>query len=299
MEKIAYLGQPNCYRLSNGTVDVIVTTDIGPRVIRYGFIDGANVFDECPDRAVPTEWGEWKPWGGHRLWAAPEAMPRSYAPDNAPVAFHIESDRAIRLLQPTDRSGVTKELCITLDAEGTGVRVDHKITNHSLWEIELAPWALTVMRGGISIIPLEPYRSHDEALLPAQSIARWFYTDLTDPRWTMGKQYVRLRADATRSQPQKIGIFNKRGWCAHLGGRTLFVKRFGHDCNRVYPDQGCNNEAFVAGDYMEIESLGPLQRLRPNDSVQHVERWELHNDVAIGETEEELHATLHALLERA
>ena len=167
------------------------------------------------------------------------------------------------MLQPTDLSGVTKELCITLDAAGTGVRVDHKITNHSLWEIELAPWALTVMRGGVSIIPLESYRSHDEALLPAQSIARWFYTDFTDPRWTMGKQYVRLRADATRSQPQKIGIFNKRGWCAHLGGRTLFVKRFGHDCNRVYPDQGCNNEVFVAGDYMEIESLGPLQRLRP------------------------------------
>jgi hypothetical protein len=67
----------------------------------------------------------------------------------------------------------------------------------------------------------------------------------------------------------------------------------------VYPDQGCNNEVFVAGDYMEIESLGPLQRLRPDDSVQHVERWELHNDVAIGEAEQELHATLHALLERA
>src|SRR3982751_3492706 len=125
MEKVAYLGQPNCYRLSNGTVEVIVTTDIGPRVIRYGFINEANVFDECPDRAVPTQWGKWKPWGGHRLWAAPEAMPRSYAPDNSPIAFEMEDERAIRLVQPADQSGVAKEMRITLDAHGTRVNVLH------------------------------------------------------------------------------------------------------------------------------------------------------------------------------
>ncbi len=34
-EKIAYFNQPNCYRLSNNTAEVIFTTDIGPRVIRY------------------------------------------------------------------------------------------------------------------------------------------------------------------------------------------------------------------------------------------------------------------------
>ena len=37
MEKVAYFNQPNCFKLSNGIVEVIVTTDIGPRIIRYGF----------------------------------------------------------------------------------------------------------------------------------------------------------------------------------------------------------------------------------------------------------------------
>ena len=74
MEKITYLDLPNCYRLSNGTAELVFTTDVGPRVIRYAFVGGENVLGECPAESVVTELGEWKPWGGHRLWAAPECF---------------------------------------------------------------------------------------------------------------------------------------------------------------------------------------------------------------------------------
>src|SRR5436305_1369773 len=73
VEKVQYLNLPNCYKLSNGTVEVIVTTDAGPRVIRYAFAGGDNAFAEIPEAMVKTELGEWKPLGGHRLWSAPEA----------------------------------------------------------------------------------------------------------------------------------------------------------------------------------------------------------------------------------
>jgi len=33
-ERVTYMKQPNCIRLSNGTVEVVLTTAIGPRVIR-------------------------------------------------------------------------------------------------------------------------------------------------------------------------------------------------------------------------------------------------------------------------
>ena len=46
VEKVAYQGWPNCYRISNGTVELIVTTDVGPRVIRFGFPGGENEFME-------------------------------------------------------------------------------------------------------------------------------------------------------------------------------------------------------------------------------------------------------------
>ena len=42
VENVPCLNLPNCLRLSNGQVEVVVTTDIGPRIVRYAFIGGEN-----------------------------------------------------------------------------------------------------------------------------------------------------------------------------------------------------------------------------------------------------------------
>jgi hypothetical protein len=44
IEKTQYRGWPNCYRITNGEVELIVTTDVGPRIIRYSFVGGQNMF---------------------------------------------------------------------------------------------------------------------------------------------------------------------------------------------------------------------------------------------------------------
>ncbi|MDB5808682.1 MAG: hypothetical protein JWN94_804 [Betaproteobacteria bacterium] len=296
MEKISYPGFGNCYRIANDIAEIVVSTDIGPRILRYALIGGENVLGEYPLLQTMTEWGSWKPWGGHRLWAAPEAMPATYSPDNAPVKFDAPDEWSIHLAQDTDRSGLQKEMVIALDIEDARVDVHHTIINRTNSPVELAPWAITVMRSGEAIVPLEPWRSHDEALLPAQPIVRWSFTDFTDPRWTLGRRYVRVHTDAARNEPQKIGLLNKRGWCAHLHARTLFVKRFDYLDGAVYPDHGCNNEIYVEGDYLELESLGPLASLAPGESARHIEHWQLFKDVDLGNTEAEADAALGALL---
>jgi hypothetical protein len=80
--------------LSNGAAEVVVTTDVGPRIIRYARAGGENMLAELPDAVTRTALGDWKAWGGHRLWHAPEGMPRSYAPDNAPGSRSRWSRRA-------------------------------------------------------------------------------------------------------------------------------------------------------------------------------------------------------------
>lgn len=59
--------------------------------------------------------------------------------------------------------------------------------------------------GGVTILPQEPFRSHDEYLLPARPMTLWHYTDLSDPRGSFGKRFIRLRTDDTMEIPQKIG----------------------------------------------------------------------------------------------
>ena len=300
MEKVKYLDQPNCYKLSNGTVEVIVTTDIGPRIIHYGFQGEDNILGEVPDSVIKTELGDWKPWGGHRLWSAPEAKPRSYAPDNHPVEYEIQDDNTIRLIQRAEPpTYIQKEFTVKLDLEGSGVHIQHKLTNKNLWGIDIAPWALTIMNGGgIAILPQEPYRSWDEYLLPARPLVLWHYTDLSDLRWNFSKKYITLKTDSDRTEPQKIGIANKQGWAAYYRHNTLFIKRSAYQAGAEYPDYGSSTEIYTAGSFIELETLAPIHHLEPGEVAEHVERWNLFEDIEIDTTQITLDATISALIAR-
>lgn len=288
MEKVTRLGLPNCYRLSNGEAEVVVTTDVGPRVVGYALAGGENVLGEVPGASVETPWGTFRPWGGHRLWTAPELMPRSYSPDNEAVDFESVGELSVRLTAPEDvRAGVQKELIVSLDASGSGVTVRHRVRNCGAWPVTLAAWGLTIMRGGgEAVIPHEPLGPHPEHLLPARALVLWPYTDMSDPRWTFGRRYLRLRADARFPDPQKIGAENKRGWAGYHVGETLFVKSYAYEETAAYPDGGCNTEVFTAGSFIEVESLSPLRSVEPGGLVEHEERWRLFD--ACGGTDAEL-----------
>src|SRR5687767_7714391 len=98
MERVTCLGNHEGIRLSNADVHVVATIDVGPRIVEYARVDGDNVLGEALDVAIDTTLGTWHPYGGHRLWAAPEANPRSYSPDNDPVEVHEMGDRGVRLV---------------------------------------------------------------------------------------------------------------------------------------------------------------------------------------------------------
>lgn len=284
-QKVSCGGWPNCVRLTNGQVELIVTTDVGPRVIRFGFVGGQNLFKEFKDQMGKTGGDESRGYGGHRLWHAPEAAPRTYFPDNVPIK-NAWDGKTLKLTQPMETTtGIVKEIEITLDPNENHVTVVHRLINKSLWDVELAPWALTVMAaGGRAIFPQEPYRPHPEFLLPSRSMVLWGYTDMKDPRWTWGTKYVQLRQASSATTKQKIGFMNTLGWAAYYLNGELFLQRFGFDSKRTYPDFGCNNESYTDPDMLEVETLGPLGNLPPNGSAEHVEHWFL-NRVQAGESE--------------
>ena len=296
VDKVACFDQPDCDRLSNGTVEVVVPTAFGPRVARYGFVGQENALGEAPGGSV-TDLGEWKPRGGHRLWHAPEGMPRSYSPDNAAVEREV-SGGTIQLRQAVEpKVGIQKEIAVTLDPSGTHVTVRHVLTNRTLWPVEVAAWAMSIMNGGGTVIlPQEPYVDQPHNLLPVRPLVLWSYTDLSDPRFSIGPKYIRVRVMADRTEPQKIGIGNRQGWAAYHRGRTLFVKRMPYDDAARYADFGSNCETYEKGSFVELESLGPLQRLEPGAATEYVEHWYLFPDVEIGGTEATLDAALQPLL---
>jgi hypothetical protein len=299
-EKVVYLGTPNNIRLSNGTVELILTTDYGPRIMRYALAGSGpddNVFATLPGPTLKTEFGEWWIRGGHRLWHAPESIPRTYDPDNDPVQVTIEGN-TVKLAQPVEKNArIQKEMWVTLDPQGSHVTVTHKLTNRGLFASEMACWALSAMnRGGVAIFPQEPYQSHDEELLPVRPMVLWGYTNLTDPRWMLGKSFLTLRQDVTLKEPQKLGIQNRQGWAAYAHNGALFLKRFAYEKTRTYPDFGCNNETYTNDAFLELETLGPLEKVEPGQSITHTEHWWLYKNVDLGNGEAGIAAALQPIL---
>jgi len=305
VEKIPYGGWPNCVRMSNGAVELVATTDVGPRIIRFGFVGGENEFFEDPSQMGRTGGDQWMGFGGHRLWLAPEAKPRSYYPDNGPVKFRVEGNTLRLLPEIESPNGMQKEIHLSLDASENHVEVIHKITNHNASAVELAPWALTVMKsGGRAIFPQEPYSPHPDIpdepgqkidqkyYLPVRSLVLWSYTRLDDPRWVFTSKYIILKQDVNAGRPQKIGMSSEQNWAAYARGGRLFIKKVLFQPGATYPDNGCIFETFTNSDMLELESLGPLVKLAPGASVTHREDWYLFDGVDFDDTDESIEANV-------
>jgi hypothetical protein len=299
MEKVSYGGWPNCIKLSNGEIELIATTDVGPRIMRFGYVGGQNLFKEYKDQLGETGGKAWRIYGGHRLWHCPEDHKRTYYPDNSPIKYEWDG-KTLKLSQPVETTtGIAKEIEVTLDGENNQVKALHRLINHNQWDIEASPWVLTVMapRGRI-IFPQEPYRPHPDYLLAARPLVLWHFTDMSDPRWRWGEKYIQLRQDPNLKTKEKVGFLNKQGWGAYYLNGELFVKRYPYDSAGTYPDYGCNTETFTDGDMLEFETLGPLAKIPANGGkVEHVEHWYLFK-VALGEGESEIDAKVPPLVEK-
>ncbi len=195
IEKVSYKGWPNCYKVSDGEIEFIATTDIGPRIISCGFAGERNLFHVVEETAGKTGGDEWHLYGGHRLWHSPEDKFRTYNPDNSPIKVE-QLPEGLRLTQPVEeRTGIQKEIEIRLVPSERRVHLIHRLKNTNVWAVEFSPWALTVMApGGFSVVPL-PTSHHEDNLLPNRSLTFWPYTDLRDDRLLLGTDYVLLRQD--------------------------------------------------------------------------------------------------------
>jgi len=281
VEKIPYAGWPNCYRLSNGEVELIVTSDVGPRIIRYGFVGGQNFFVELEEDLGKTGGDNWRLYGGSRLWVGPEDPVYSYGADNDPVQIEIAGS-SLTAQAPVEHTGVQKGIKVELSDEGSAVRVVYTLANRTIWPLRVATWVLTMMApGGAGITTLPPRGTHPEVLAPTNPLVVFAFTNMADPRWSWLEKYIVLRQDPQNADPEKIGLFNPATRGAYLLNGELFVKKFAASAEEEYPDMGSSYETFTNERFLEIETLGPLRTLQPGESIEHLEEWSLHRPVAV------------------
>ena len=82
--KTSALGWENCARLVNDHAELLVTLDVGPRILSYKTTGGENVLRTFPDQMGKSGERNFQVRGGHRVWVAPEGD-LTNVPDNGPV----------------------------------------------------------------------------------------------------------------------------------------------------------------------------------------------------------------------
>src|SRR5258706_2536644 len=264
VEKVDYKGWHKCYRVSNGEVELIVTGDGRPRIIRFGFIGGQNLFKEFPEQVGKSGEEKFQLRGGDRVWKAPEDAIATWAPDNVPVEITPTSSGLVARAPVEPLTGLQKEIEVSMPSAGSEGTVSHRITNHSLFPLEFAPWVLTMMApGGTAITGFPPRGRHPMNLEARNPLVMWPYTNLADKRWTFTKKYLALRQDPSDPEAQKIGLFNRDTWAAYLLNGEAFIKRATADPSKTYTDFGCSFETFTNNDFLEMETLGPVRKVQP------------------------------------
>lgn len=269
-----------CIKVENNALALLVPREVGPRILALHENGGPNLFAEIPHFTIPCPGvGDLKLWGGHRLWHAPEVARRTYLPDDRPVAIEPTAQGLLVTQSVEKETGLQKSLRITLPDQSATVVVDHVLTNHGLWPVTCAPWAITQLRpGGTAVLPQPITPSDPDGLQPNRTLALWPYTDVRSPHITWGNSAIFVTSNLT-SGALKLGFPGARGWMGYAWQKTLFVKRAHHDPLAHYLDRGSSFQCYANNQFLELETLGPETTIARGEKVTHQEVWQVFTGV--------------------
>ena len=290
-EYSSFAGWEKNLKLSNSFAEVIVTLDVGPRIISYRPAKGRTVFKLVNDQAGKSGEEEWKIRGGHRLWTAPEDFGKDdsfcYALDNSEVEHAIGDDFTVRVSNLIVKPArIRREMIIKLAEASPKVTVEHRIVHEAGDSLEVAPWGLSVMApGGYAVLSHPQFGTHPADYLPNRVMVIWPFTDLSDRRFRVGRRILRLTQ--SEGDPFKIGLRHPEGWAAYVLGDHLFIKSVPLIEGATYPDMGSNFETFTNSEFLELETLGPLKRISAGETLVHTESWVVFSGVSLPDAEDE------------
>ena len=270
--------------LSNGVIKAVVSIDVGPCIIAFGYVNDQNIlwdkWGKLPprtDEKYENFFGKGKKWelfGGHRIWVAPESYPETYSPDDKAVAYEVADNTAVFSAADETENGIAKTLIVRMDPDDANMQVEMNVTNISDKVKEFAVWGITVCDGGGAVII--PTNDHDSGYVPNKMVAIWQYTDMSDKRIYWGKSYITVKQDNNSDNPLKIGTDLNKGNAYYVLGDNVFCKSYSpNHKNGISVDRGASFENYTNELYLEMETLGDIKKVTPQETISHTEHWSL------------------------
>ena len=273
-----------CVSISNGVIEAYVTVDLGPRIIKFGYVGGQNILNDNREEFAPKTdaayeelFGKgraWESFGGHRIWVTPESYPATYTPDDKPVSFTVNGDSVVFTAEDDTEVGIAKTMTVKMDPDDANMTVKMNVKNISGAKKDFAVWAISVCAAGGSLVI--PMNTNDTGLLHNRSISVWPYTDLSDPRIRFGKNYAVVSQDTNATTPIKLGFDLNGGVTYYVLGDDIFSKRYDARHGQLpYPDENCSFETYTNDVMIEVETLSDVKTVENGGSHELLEFWSL------------------------
>lgn len=256
-----------CYEITTNNLKMIVTADVGPRILFFGFKDGENVLFHDEEEKLSI--GEMKLYGGHRFWISPESKD-TYSPDNTPCKV-IENENSISFISYDPNTKIEKNL--TILEKNSRFIVRHILTNKGTLLYSGAIWALTCIPPKKGIIFFPWGNKGEWKLKKIVYWQKWAGAASTNIKSSQFVPEEDLFLVYPSGETGKVGTTGYEGFVGVTTENYTFIKKFNFIDGAIYPDDNCAIQVYTSENFCEIETLSPLYTLLPNVEYIHDEEW--------------------------
>ncbi len=261
--------------LSLGTTRAVLCPQAGGRVLSFAVdgVDGLYLEDGeknwRPGKPGPISAGRFdygpeltvkphpKAWGGE--WAA-----------------EITKEKSVRLTSPREDGGIqlVREFRLVPHGEHVGLACTQTMTNVSNETRDVCHWGRSFSpTGGICVVPRGDRPSRFPGKYALYEDSAVINVRAKDDNIRERDGFLEILAPPRKP---KLGFDTYAGWLAYvMPNDRVFVKRF-----PAFPDRVYNEAAgltlsvwYPVGKQIELEPIGPRERLKPNESASFTEDW--------------------------
>jgi hypothetical protein len=272
---VASHGYSQAVELKLGKTRAVLCPQAGGRVLEFS-VDGVDTmyFEEAEKNWKPGKPG---PISAGRFDYGPEltviAHPKAWAGE---WTTEITKTNSVKLTSPKGDAGIqlTREFTLIPHDKFVGLSCKQTMTNVSKEVREVCHWGRSFSPGGgICVIPLGDRPSRFPSKYAMYEDSAVINVKATDEKIRERDGFLEILAPPRKP---KLGFDTYGGWLAYaMPNDTLFVKRF-----PTYPDRVYNEAAgltlsvwYPTGPRIELEPIGPRERLKPGESASFTEDW--------------------------
>lgn len=268
-------GYSEAVELKLGKTRAVLCPQAGGRVLEFS-VDGTDAmyFETDEKNWQPGKPG---PITAGRFDYGPEltvaAHPKAWAGE---WTAEIMKSNSVKLTSPREDGGIqlVREFRLIPHGEVVGLSCKQTMTNVSKESREVCHWGRSFSPGGgICVVPLGDRPSRFPSKYAMYEDSAIINVKAKDDNIRERDGCLEILAPPRKP---KLGFDTYAGWLAYaLPNDALFVKRFPAYPDRVYSEAAGLTLSvwYPTGPRIELEPIGPRERLKPSESASFTEDW--------------------------